>query len=82
MFINVLNKNLNQRSIEQRFTSLVEEKYYIGNTMLLQLSERAGDGHPKAEICPGFGEEGAGQGRVTLLTLQQPANNLVSKLNA
>lgn len=57
--INVLKKNLNQRSIDQRFTSLVKEKYYIGNIMLLQLCERAGDGHPKAEICPGFGEEGA-----------------------
>lgn len=35
--INVLRKKLNQRSADQGFTSLVEEKYYVGNVTLLWL---------------------------------------------
>lgn len=81
--INVLRKKLNQRSADQGFTSLVEEKYYVGNVTLLWLCGRAGDGFPGAEL----GRREKGWGRVTLVTLQghgttQLANNLISKLDA
>lgn len=33
--INILRKKLNQRSADQGFTSLVKEKYYVGNITLL-----------------------------------------------
>lgn len=33
--INVLRKKLNQRSVDQGFTSLVKEKYYVGKVALL-----------------------------------------------
>lgn len=35
MLVNVLRKKLNQGSTDQGLTSLVKEKYYIGNITLL-----------------------------------------------